>query len=112
MASTMGTMYGYIYDFEGYHSGPKRLGTDEDIGAFIRTDMARAFMQGREAMVTDSGDNAVFHVKESRVMFAGGADTDQFAAGLRKLGVAQTDLQAKVQVALAHHTLNHEGMER
>jgi hypothetical protein len=104
--NTLGTMIGYDFNRDGKYTEKQYLDTHAKVATFIHTTVVQAFMDKREAMITDSGDNAVFHVKAGQVLFAGGADTERFAAYLRTEGRA-----AGVRATMAQHR-DHEGMER
>lgn len=112
----METMIGYDFQADGRYDQKYYLDTQQHLDTFMHTHVVRAFMEGREAMVTDSGDNAVFHVKGGKVEWAGGGDIQEMTSTLRALGVKQNDLQAKLRDSLekSRQTIGYrlDGMER
>ena len=84
------TLIGYEFQHDGFHRGRVYLETAVALDLYMRTVVALAFREGREVMITDSGDNAIFHVKDATVRHAGGADTDAMATILTQLGETST----------------------
>jgi hypothetical protein len=84
------TLIGYEFQQDGFHRGRVYLKTADALERYMREVVAPAFREGREMMITDSDDNAVFHVKDAVVLHAGGADTRAMATLLTQLGDAPT----------------------
>jgi hypothetical protein len=85
---TFGTLIGYEYDHAGRYRERVYIRNAEELEVFMRGVVATAFVDGREIMITDAGDNAVFHVKDGAVLHAGGANVRDIEALLAKWGTS------------------------
>lgn len=78
------TLIGYDFNAYGFYKQKDYLYTEEAMTAWLDVHLLPAYREGRELMVTDSGDNAVLHIKGGKVLHAGGYDVEAFARGIER----------------------------
>lgn len=78
-------LLGYEYNTQGYHGSGTLLRTEKELDLYMEKVVSVAFNERREVMLTDMGDNAVFHCKEGRVIFAGGWDCHRMERALQQV---------------------------
>lgn len=77
------TLIGYDFNSQGMYREKVYLYSETEMGDYLRSHAGAAFREGREFMLTDTGDNAVLHIKDGKVLFAGGYDVGMFEEHLR-----------------------------
>ncbi len=60
---------GYVYDQNGYHSGPIELDLPGVFERFRDLIAQPAINEVREVLITDEGDLTVFHSKDGKVLW-------------------------------------------
>lgn len=58
----------YEYDKEGYHTGGLEI-SDNTLEMVFRTVVKVAKEEKREIVITDMGDDCVFHMKDGEILF-------------------------------------------
>jgi hypothetical protein len=59
-------LYVYIYNTEGYHGGKQIIKDETELRAMMLR-IRSIVEEGREVMITDTGDFCVFHAKGGKV---------------------------------------------
>ncbi len=60
---------GYVYDANGYHSGPIELDLPGVFERFLDRIAQPAIDEGREVRITDRWDFMVFHSKDGKILW-------------------------------------------
>jgi len=58
----------YEYNKEGYHTGSLRI-SEDTLEMVFRTIVKVAKEEKREVVITDLGDDCVFHMKDGEILF-------------------------------------------
>jgi hypothetical protein len=61
--------YGYVYNDEGFHTGGIVLTNETHVENFLLRVAPLHIRAGREVMVTDSLDQAIFHSKHGKILW-------------------------------------------
>lgn len=77
------TRIGYDFNAAGMYEHKDYLYTEETMVAWMHAHVGIAFREGREIIITDTGDTTVFHIKDGKVLHARGYDVDAFTVLLR-----------------------------
>jgi hypothetical protein len=59
----------YVYDADGRYSKPDRIETTDALEAAMCGPVKLAIAEKREVVITDVGDDCLFHAKDGRIIF-------------------------------------------
>jgi hypothetical protein len=69
----------YVYNADGYHSGPQPIDNEIALGVRMQTTIREAFASKREVRITDCGDCMVLHIKNGAIEFPTEQDIEEQA---------------------------------
>lgn len=64
----------YLYDAKGRYRAPQKISTDAELRLAFAGPIKKHVAEKLEVVVTDSGDDCVFHAKEGKILFPTPAD--------------------------------------